>query len=122
MAIPNPASVTIGADTISLPKVAFGDYRGEYASSDGLVKLIASSQFTGSSRVRRTLRLDHSKISADVFQPAINVAKSMSYYVVFDMPRVGYTNTEALDVYKGLKGLMSASSDSVVSSLLAGES
>jgi len=73
-------------------------------------------------RNRRSLRLDHAKISADPFIPATNVKQSMSCYIVFDTPIVGYTAAEQLAVYAGFKGQFTASSDLLISKLLGGES
>jgi len=47
---------------------------------------------------------------------------SMSNYMVFDVPVVGYTAAEALAVYTGFKTQFAASSDLLISKLLAGES
>jgi len=41
---------------------------------------------------------------------------------VFDMPKVGFTNAEALAAYTGFKGTFTASSDLLISKLLGGES
>jgi hypothetical protein len=46
----------------------------------------------------------------------------MSNYIVFDIPPVGYTNTEALAVYTGFKTLFTATSDALITKLLGGES
>jgi hypothetical protein len=42
--------------------------------------------------------------------------------MVFDIPVLGYTATEAKAIYSGLKTLYTASSDSVITKLLGGES
>jgi len=68
------------------------------------------------------LRLDHAKVSADLFVPATNVKQTMSTYVVIDVPNVGYSNAEALAVYTGLKTAMTASTDALITKLLGGES
>jgi hypothetical protein len=46
----------------------------------------------------------------------------MSVYTVFDLPPVGYTNTEAKAVYDGYKAFLAASSDAAITKLLGGES
>jgi hypothetical protein len=68
------------------------------------------------------LRLDHSKITADPFIPANNTKVSMSNYIVFDVPPVGYSNAEALAVYAGFKTAFTATSDLLITKLLGGES
>jgi hypothetical protein len=46
----------------------------------------------------------------------------MSCYIVFDVPPAGYTAAEQLAVYTGFKNQFSASSDLLITKLLAGES
>jgi len=123
MSFADPQSVTFPAPlagTISLPRVSVGQYASSYQSGDGLVTLAASSQI--GKRTRRVLRLDHSKISADVYLPATNVKQSMSVYMVFDLPAVGYSVAEETAVYTGLRSAMTASSDLLITKLLGGES
>jgi hypothetical protein len=103
-----------------LPRVNTGNNGAEYLSSDGLVKLSASSTY--GKRTRRVLRLDHSKITADPYIPTQNAKVSMSNYIVFDVPVVGYTNAEALAVYAGFKAQFTATSDALITKLLGGES
>lgn len=120
MSFADPQSVTISGTTISLPRVSSGAGNGKYTSSDGTVSLSASNAL--GRRTRRVLRIDHSKISADVFVPATNAKLSMSNYIVFDVPVVGYTIAEQLAVYAGFKTLFTTSSDALISKLLGGES
>jgi hypothetical protein len=120
MAFTDPQSITISGSAISLPRVSSLANASEYTSADGLVKLSAAHAY--GRRVRRTLRVDHAKISADVFVPSQNVRQSMSCYMVFDLPTAGYTNAEAKAVYDGYKALISASSDAIITKLLGGES
>jgi len=120
MAFTDPQSITISGSTISLPRTNVGNRSAEYESADGLVKLSASHAL--GRRERDVLRIDHSKITTDPFIPAQNSKVSMSCYMVFDLPPVGYTDTEALAVYTGFKGLFTASSDALITKLLGGES
>lgn len=120
MAFSDPQSITISTVTTSLPRVSTGENASTYTSSDGLIDLSASHAY--GRRIRRMLRLDHSKISADVYLPETNVEKSMSIYMVFDLPTVGYTNAEAKAVYTGFKTLYTASSDALIDKVLGGES
>jgi hypothetical protein len=46
----------------------------------------------------------------------------MSVYTVFDLPVAGYTGAEALAVFDGLRDQAAASSDLLITKLLAGES
>jgi hypothetical protein len=120
MAFSDPQSVTISGTAVSLPRVNVGNNGSEYLSSDGLVKLSASNSY--GKRTRRVLRLDHAKITADPYIPAQNAKVSMSNYLVFDVPVVGYTNAEALAVYAGFKAAFTATSDALITKLLGGES
>lgn len=120
MAFTDPQTITISAVTTPLPRVSNRANGSDYQSADGLIKLSADNAY--GRRVRRVLRIDHSKVSADVFIPSQNVKQSMSCYIVFDIPVAGYTNAEVLAVYAGLKTQMTASSDALISKLLGGES
>lgn len=120
MSFADPQTVTISAVTTSLPRVSVGVNGSEYTSADGLIKMSAQSSY--GRRTRRVLRLDHSKITADPFIPSNNTKVSMSNYIVFDVPVVGYTNAEALAVYAGFKTAFTASSDLLITKLLGGES
>lgn len=124
MSFTDPLSVTFAAPlpvgAVSLPKTSVGANASEYTSADRLVSVKASSSY--GSRTRRLLRIDYSKISSDVFLPATNVEKSMSFYLVFDLPAAGFTNAEAQAVYTGFKGTFTASTDAMIAKLLGGES
>ncbi len=120
MAFTDPQSITISGTTIALPRTSVGQNSGTYSSSDGLVTLTASHAY--GRRTRRVLRVDHSKISSDVFLPTQNVKVGMSNYIVFDLPPAGYTNTEAAAVYTGFKTLYTAATDALITKLLGGES
>jgi hypothetical protein len=120
MSFTDPLSVTLSGSTISLPRTSVGDDESEYMSGDGLVRVTAASQY--GKRTRRTIRIDTSKIAPDPFRPAENVSLSMSNYIVFDLPPAGYTAAEAKAVYDAFKGLITASSDLLITKLLGGES
>jgi len=120
MAFADPQSITISAVTTPLPRTSTGAGVAEYQSADGLIKLSAQNAY--SRRTRRVLRVDHSKVTPDPFIPTNNTKVSMSNYIVFDVPVVGYTNAEALAVYTGFKTAFTASSDLLITKLLGGES
>lgn len=122
MALSDPQSITISGSAISLPRVSTGDNSSSYLSADGNVRLTLSSQYTNNSRIRRNLRVDHTKITADPFVPAQNREVSMSQYMVFDVPRVGYSAAEVKAVHDGFEALITASSDVIITKLLGGES
>lgn len=121
MSFTDPLSITISpAAAVALPRVSVGDDLSEYRSGDGLLTLSASHNY--GKRTRRVLRLDTRKITSDPFRPDENVEVSMSNYMVFDLPPAGYTAAEALEVYRGLKTLYTATSDAMIVKLLGGES
>lgn len=120
MAFSDPQSITISAATSSLPRIFVEKNESRYSSADGLIDL--SAAHTYGRRTRRVLRVDHSKITADPFLPAENREVSMSNYIVFDIPTVGYTNAEVKAVYTGFKTLYTASSDALIDKVLGGES
>jgi len=120
MSFTDPLSITIAASTMSLPKTGTGEHSSEYTTGDGLV-VVSASHDVGK-RQRHVLRIDTSKLAPDAFRPAENEVVSMSHYVVFDMPVNGYSDAEALDVYKGFQSLYSSSSHAMIAKLLGGES
>jgi hypothetical protein len=120
MSFADPQSVTISAVTSSLPKVSTSGDETIYQDATGLIQMLASHDI--GKRNRHLLRINHSKLTADPFLPAENVKVSMSCYIVFDVPPVGYTAAEALAVYTGFKTQFTASSDTLITKLLAGES
>lgn len=120
MALTDPQAVTISGVTSSLPRVSTRVNGSDYSSADGLIKLSLDHAY--GRRIRRVLRLDHAKISPDLFLPSQNIKHSMSNYMVFDVPPAGYSNAEAKAVYDGFAALLLASSNAIVIKLLGGES
>jgi hypothetical protein len=116
----DPLSITVSSVTTPLPRVFSEGSESHYSSSDGLIVVTASHDV--GKRARRMLRVDFSKLSPDPFKPDENVRRSMSNYMVFDIPSDGFSNAEALAVYQGFKTLITASSDALVTKLLGGES
>jgi len=119
MSFADPQSVTIGGTTTSLPRVSAGNNQSSYKSNDGLITQTVSSQY--GKRVRRTLRLDHSKVAADPFVSGVNTKYSMSTYVVVDVPTTGYTVAEAKAVVDGLMTILTASTGAKITQLLGGD-
>lgn len=120
MAYSDPLSITISGTTVSLPRISTGETKSCYQSADGLIKVTAAH--VAGRRNRHSLRIDHSKITPDPFIPAQNSLVSMSHTWGFDVPVAGYTVAEELAVYAGFKAMAIASSDLLISKLLAWES
>lgn len=121
MSFSDPLSITFPpGSAIALPRTSVGKDESEYSSADGTTEVISSHTY--GKRTRRLLRVNTSKLAVDPFRSAENVKRSMSLYIVFDLPDAGYNATEALAVYTGFKTMMTASSDAMIVKLLGGES
>jgi hypothetical protein len=120
MSFADPQTVTISGVTTPLPRISTEGDETVYSSADGLIQMLASHD--SGKRLRHLLRINHSKLAPDPFIPTENVKVSMSCYVVFDVPPAGYTAAEQLAVYTGFKTQFSATSDTLITKLLAGES
>lgn len=119
MAFADPQSVTINAVAFSLPRTSSGTDSGKFTYTDGTVALGISNQY--GTRTRRQIRLDHQKYAADPLISAQNVLRSMSIYMVVDVPRQGYTVTEQKQIVDALVAYLTASSGAKVTQLLGGE-
>ncbi len=116
----DPQSVTINAVAIPLPRTSSSENKGAFKSNDGLVQETVSHQY--GKRNRHLFRIDHSKVAADPFLSSVNARYSMSTYIVFDVPTVGYTVTEAKQVVDGFITQLNASSGALITKILGGES
>lgn len=121
MAFADPQSVTINAVANSLPRVSSGVQTGGFKKDDGLIGLTVAHSSTKGRRWRRTIRLDHSKVTTDPFLPANNVQVGMSVYIVADVPPAGYTLAEQKQVIDGFAAFLTASSGAKITQLLGGE-
>jgi len=122
MAFADPQSVTINAVAQSLPRVGQGINNGSFRKEDGLVGLSVAHTTSKGRRWRRTIRLEHSKLTADPFIPTQNVQVGTNVYIVVDCPPAGYTNAEIKQVVDGFVAYLSASSGAKITQLLGGES
>lgn len=120
MALADPQKVKISGTETSLPRVSTGDFKSEYLSADGQIKLSLST--IEKSRKRQVVRLDVSKIAADPLITTQNNKYSCSTYLVFDRPEVGFTNAEMKAIYDGFIETLQSSSSVIVTKLLASES
>jgi len=115
-----PLSITISGVTTPVPRVSVGDDESEYKSGDGLITVRASHNY--GKRTRRMLRLDTGKLTSDPFRPSENVEVSMATYIVFDLPPAGYTAAEALANWTGFQSMFTATSNTMLTKFLGGES
>jgi hypothetical protein len=121
MAFSDPQSITIGANTTSLPRTGSSDSSGVFQSADGNIQLRISHSYT-STRVRHLIRVDTKKVAPDPLFPAQNTPYKEACYLVVDEPLTGYTVTEQTDMVKGLINLLSASTFAALTKLIGGES
>lgn len=119
MSFADPQSVTIVGGATSLPRIGSSENRGMFQSADGLNRLTVSSAY--GNRIRRTARLDLSKVAADPFESTINNKYSMSAYIVVDLPTVGYTTADVVTNTAGLLTWLTASTNAKLTQLLGGE-
>jgi hypothetical protein len=126
-----PLSLTPGASfdagAVSLPRVSQQGSISVYqagpltVNAGSILRVTASHQY--GKRTRRVLRCDYSDNAASTLITGTTSPRSMSCYVVFDVPLTGqFSATDQLSLFNGLKGTWSAGTDAVIKKLLGGES
>lgn len=122
MSFADPQSVTVNAVAKSMPRISSSQNSGEFALIEAAADYHLGVQHTYSkTRVRRTIRLDYSKISADTFYPTQNVQSSMSCWLTVNVPVLGFTVAEQKYIVDGLVDYLDASSGAKVTQFLGGE-
>jgi len=127
----DPISLTPGASfdagAVSLPRVSQQGTTSVYqagplsVNAGSLLRVSASHQL--GRRVRRVLRCDYSDNAGSTLVTGTTSPRSMSCYVVFDVPNAGqFSATDQALLFNGLKGTWSAGTDAVLKKLLGGES
>lgn len=119
MAFSDPQTVTINAVAQTLPRTSSGVDAGVFTKDDGNVKLSVSHNY--GKRIRRTVRLEHSKVAPDPLISSTNIKYGMTAYLVIDVPVTGYSVTEAKQIVDGLTAYLTATSGARVTQLLGGE-
>lgn len=120
MAFSDPQSITVDADTMSLPRIGFGLNNGQFQTADGLLKLTVSHAYN--KRTRRVVRLDVKKTAADPLYPDTNKVRTLSAYLVVDTEPEGFSVAEQREFVEGLTGFLTASSSAALTKVLGGES
>lgn len=116
----DPQSVTISSVAQSLPRVSTDGMSSTYSKDDETIRLSVQHQTTTKGRVRRTVRMDVSKIAADPFVANQSRKVNSAYYVTIDEPADGvFSNAELL---ANMKGLVGWSTDANLTKVIAGES
>lgn len=121
MAFADPQSIKVGGTATSLPRTASGTSSGGFTSADGAIGLTIAHN-VGNSRNRRTIRKTVSKVAADPLNSSRNLPVSASAYIVLDVPKVGFTATEQIDLLASLAEYLQASSNAAITKLVGGES
>lgn len=119
MGFSDPQSVTINSVAQTLNRTLSGPTSSGFTKDDGNVKLVVSH--ASGKRIRHQVRLDHRKIAADPLLTQQNLEYSCSAYLVFDVPKIGYTVAEGKQIVDALTAYLTASSGAKVTSLLNGE-
>lgn len=121
MALSDPQSLTLPiVGAVAHPRVSSGESSGIFMEPGGLSKLTVSHA-TGK-RVRRLVRLDIKKVSADVYLPDTNVLRTASFSLVVDHPLVGFTVADLKGFSDTLTTWLTASSGANLTKVLGGES
>jgi hypothetical protein len=114
-----PQAVTISGTALSLPRVSQDGATSVYKTADGAVSMTVAH--TSGKRWRRTARIVHTKFAPDPLFPAQNTPFSMTFYVVADVLKAGYTVAEQKAVIDGFLANLQASSGANITKLLGGE-
>lgn len=120
MAFPDPESITINAVAKSLPRTGAGLDSGVFTEATGEHKLTFSHAY--GKRTRRSVRVDHKKMDADIMDSSLDVPYNMSVQLTVDHPIAGYTVADIKYIIDGLVDYLDASSGAKVTKLLGGES
>jgi len=113
----DPQSIKVGtAAAISLPRVSTGTNTSTYKSGDGFVELVPAHAI-GAKRIRRSDRLNYSKVAPDPLT-AVNTNFGMTVNLVVDIPKIGFTQAEQLAI---VKAHIARFTDEQITKLLGGE-
>jgi len=116
----DPQSVTIApASAVSLPRTSSGESTGQFTTADGNIAI--SVAHANGKRVRRTIKIVHRKVTPDPLFPSQNTPYSMSFYMVVDVPPVGYSVAEQKAVIDGFLANLQATSGANITKYLGGE-
>lgn len=121
MALADPQPLVIGSSTANLNRISSGSNTSTYQSDDGSTKLTISHNYAGK-RNRRLVRLDNVGVTEDPYNPSSNVPRSMSVYIVVDVPKLGFNTAEQTLIFKALAAYLSADDYAVIPKLLGGQS
>lgn len=121
MALPDPLSITIDGTATSLPRIG-NDAKGTtlYQSSDGKIRQ-KILQATTKSRKRSSIRIETTDLVTDALT-GLTRWEDLAVYIMMDRPASGIPNDRIIKVLTGLVASTSATSYSLASRVLGGES
>lgn len=119
MALSDPQSVVIGANTRSVAATIDNPSSTVYTDLDNGVTFTVGTQ--AAKRRRTSVRVDLQKISPDPFVTTINRAVSASAYLVIDTPLTGFTKTEIKELALAISTWMTAGSSANLLKAIGGE-
>ena len=117
MALADPQTITINAIANSLPRTGFSPTSGSFTKADGDRKLEISH--SSGSRLRHLIRFTDKQTVSNPLVPTQNQAVNMSFHMVIDMPRNGYT---VADIAKISAGVAAWATEANLTKVIAGES
>jgi hypothetical protein len=111
-----PQTVTVATVAKPLPRVSFGDRKGIFEDSNGN-RLSFSHTF--GRRNRHIVRLDNTMTAADPLLDGVSRQYSMSVQLIIDVPPVGFSNQQQIDIAKALSDYCTAAN---LTKVVGGES
>jgi hypothetical protein len=104
MAFGDPQTVTINAVAQSLPRIQVleNGTKSVYSKADGTWKMTISHKAIGKDRVNSMVRLDQLAVVPDPLT-SVNDYETLSFWLVFDRPLAGFTQTQCEQIAAGLK-------------------
>lgn len=101
----DPQTINIDGESMNLPRVSTQGRTSVYESASGDLTLIINH--VNGKRARSIVRVNHSKVAPDSFNPSTNKPYTMSTYLVVDSPlNIGYTDAELRSHIEGLIDLV----------------
>jgi hypothetical protein len=117
----DPQSLTkTGGTAVSLPRTSSADNSGQFRTDSGA--LVMQISHTYGKRDRHVLRIVDTKTTADPLSTGSSFIASATVQVTVDLPKVGYTITEAQAIIGALTTWLTASTGANPIKLLGGES
>ncbi len=119
MAFIDPQSITIGAVTTPLPRLITGTTVGRFVSADANTDLTIDPR--GTAKRRRNVSRLYVKVPVVSATTGLTSIESFMVSVTVDRPLAGVTDQQIIDAYKGQANWLTASTDTNLKKLVAGE-